>query len=319
MTAALANVMPGIPPIHLVYATEWIVGAAMLTTAVGVVAQRRLARRSIGSQVALVAVITVVAALAAVVVISICLLGGGDRKIMLELLGAAGLAGLAVALVIGRSVTRATKLLLVAVRGNTQALVPLFAVGVFIGFTLSQTGMVKHWYLERSRGSSGRSWVYRAIVNGVGAVLTFAVTIIELVSKFLAGAWLVAIVIPLLVLMFMAVQRAYARIGAELQIGQVPPRPVKRASLVIVPVTGMSRLTAEGISVAKSLGDDVIAVTVVFTDSDEDPAPEASFHDEWQAWNPGVQLLTLRSAHRSLADPIVHYLQLDLDYSLAQS
>jgi signal transduction histidine kinase len=116
VTAALANVMPGIPPIHLVYATEWIIGAAMLTTAVGVVAQRRLARRSIGSQVALVAVITVVAALAAVVVISICLLGGGDRKIMLELLGAAGLAGLAVALVIGRSVTRATKLLLVAVR-----------------------------------------------------------------------------------------------------------------------------------------------------------------------------------------------------------
>ena len=204
----------------------------------------------------------------------------------------------------------AAALLLVAVRGNTQALVPLFAVGVFIGFTLSQTGMVRHWYLQRSSGSTGRSWVYRAIVNGVGAVLTFVVTIIELVSKFLAGAWLVAIVIPLLVLMFMAVQRAYTRIGAQLAIGQVPPSPVKRASLVIVPVTGMSRLTAEGISVAKSLGDDVIAVTVVFTDSDEDPAPEVAFRDEWQEWNPGVQLLTLRSAHRSIADPIVNYLRL---------
>jgi amino acid transporter len=204
----------------------------------------------------------------------------------------------------------AAALLLVAVRGDTQALVPLFAVGVFIGFTLSQTGMVKHWYLERSRGSTGRSWIYRAIVNGVGAVLTFVVTIIELVSKFLAGAWLVAIVIPLLVLMFAAVARAYKRIGAELAIGQVPPFPVTRASLVIVPVTGMSRLTAEGISAAKSLGDDVIAVTVVFTDSDEDQAPEVSFHDEWQEWNPGVQLLTLRSAHRSLAEPIVNYLQL---------
>ena len=204
----------------------------------------------------------------------------------------------------------AAALLLIAVRGDTQALVPLFAVGVFIGFTLSQTGMVKHWYLERSRGSSGRSWVYRAIVNGVGAVLTFAVTIIELVSKFLAGAWLVAIVIPLLVLMFMAVARAYKRIGAQLAIGQLPPPPVARASLVIVPVTGMSRLTAEGIAAAKSLGDDVIAVTVVFTDSDEDQAPEVSFHDEWQEWNSGVQLLTLRSAHRSLAEPIVQYLQL---------
>jgi amino acid transporter len=204
----------------------------------------------------------------------------------------------------------AAALLLIAVRGDTQALVPLFAVGVFIGFTLSQTGMVKHWYLERSRGSTGRSWVYRAIINGVGAVLTFAVTIIELVSKFLAGAWLVAIVIPLLVLMFMAISRAYARIAAQLAIGQVPPPPVKRASLVIVPVTGMSRLTAEGISVAKSLSEDVIAVTVVFTDSDEDPAPEVSFHDEWRAWKPEVQLLTLRSAHRSIAEPIVNYLRL---------
>jgi hypothetical protein len=204
----------------------------------------------------------------------------------------------------------AAALLLVVVRGDTQALVPLFAVGVFIGFTLSQVGMVRHWYLERSRGSTGRSWLYRACVNGVGAVLTFVVTIIELVSKFLAGAWLVAIVIPLLVLMFMAVQRAYARMGAQLAIGQVPPPPVKQASLVIVPVAGMSRLTAEGISAAMSLGDDVIAVTVVYTDSDDDPAPEASFRDEWHAWRPEVQLLTLRSAHRSLAEPIVNYLRL---------
>ena len=203
----------------------------------------------------------------------------------------------------------AAGLLLIVVRGDTQALVPLFAVGVFIGFTLSQTGMVKHWYLQRSGGAVGRTWVYRAMINGVGAVLTFAVTIIELVSKFLAGAWLVAIVIPLLVLMFMAVARAYKRIGAELAIGQVPPHPVKRASLVIVPVSGMSRLTAEGISAAKSLGDDVIAVTVVFTDSDEDQAPEAAFRDEWRSWKPEVQLLTLRSAHRSIAEPIVNYLR----------
>jgi amino acid transporter len=203
----------------------------------------------------------------------------------------------------------AAGLLLIVVRGDTQALVPLFAVGVFIGFTLSQTGMVKHWYLQRSGGAVGRTWVYRAMINGVGAVLTFAVTIIELVSKFLAGAWLVAIVIPLLVLMFMAVARAYKRIGAELAIGQVPPHPVKRASLVIVPVSGMSRLTAEGVAAAKSLGDDVIAVTVVFTDSDEDQAPEAAFRDEWRSWKPEVQLLTLRSAHRSIAEPIVTYLR----------
>jgi amino acid transporter len=213
----------------------------------------------------------------------------------------------------------AAALLLLVTRGDTQALIPMYAVGVFIGFTLSQVGMVRHWYSERARGSGGRSWVYRACVNGVGAVLTFAATIIELVSKFVAGAWLVALVIPLLVLMFMAVRRAYARLAVALAIGQVPPPPVKLASLVVVPVAGLSRLTAEGISVAMSLGDDVIAVTVVYTDSDGDADdrhgaddaghPDASFRDEWQRWRPEVPLLTLRSAHRSLAKPIVSYLQ----------
>jgi len=209
----------------------------------------------------------------------------------------------------------AAALLLIVTRGDTQALIPLFAVGVFIGFTLSQVGMVRHWYEQRGDSAIGKSWLYRALINGVGAVLTFAATVIELVSKFLAGAWLVAIIIPLLALMFLAVRRAYVKIGAALAIGQVPPHPVKRASLVVVPVAGMSRLTAEGISVALSLGDDVIAVTVVYTDDDTDtdsdgtPAPDVSFRDEWQRWKPQVQLLTLRSSHRSLAKPIVSYLQ----------
>jgi amino acid transporter len=212
----------------------------------------------------------------------------------------------------------AAALLLIVARGDTQALVPLFAVGVFVGFTLSQVGMVRHWYSGREEG-----WFYRAVINGIGAVLTFAATVIELVSKFLAGAWLVAIVIPLLVVMFLAIRRAYTRIGAELAIGQVPPPPVKRASLVVVPVAGMSRLTAEGISVALSIGDDVIAVTVAYIDEDSDGdgsdggpdsdhgtgAPDVSFRAEWQAWKPEVPLITLRSAKRSLAKPIVHYLQ----------
>jgi amino acid transporter len=205
----------------------------------------------------------------------------------------------------------AAALLLVASRGDTQALVPLFAVGVFVGFTLSQVGMVRHWREQRSSG-----WVYRAWINGVGAVLTFAATVIELGSKFLAGAWLVAIVIPLLVLLFLAVGRAYERIGVQLGIGQVPPPPVKMPVLVVVPVMGLSRLTAEGISAALSLGDDVVAVTVVYTDSDDDSdsetgaqAPDASFREQWHAWRPEVPLITLRSVHRSLAKPIVHYLR----------
>ena len=200
----------------------------------------------------------------------------------------------------------AAALLLIVSRGDTQALVPVFAVGVFIGFTLSQVGMVRHWYAGRGPGFRGK-----ALINGVGAVLTFAATLIELVSKFLEGAWLVVLVIPLLVLLFLSICRTYGRIGAELAIGQVPPPPVKETSLVIVPVSGMSRLTAEGVSVALSLGDDVIAVTVVYTDEADDPdeVPDVDFRAEWEAWRPEVPLLTLRSAHRSLAKPIVHYLR----------
>ncbi len=84
-----------------------------------------------------------------------------------------------------------------------------------------------------------------------------------------------------------------------------------QASLVVVPVTGISRLTAEGVSVALSLGDDVIAVTVVYTDEADDPdnVPDVDFRAEWEAWRPGVPLLTLHSAHRSLAKPIVRYLR----------
>lgn len=143
-------------------------------------------------------------------------------------------------------------------------------------------------------------------------MLTLAATVIELVSKFVAGAWLVALLIPLLVLLFLSVGRAYARIGAELGVGQVPPPPVKQAALVVVPVSGLSRLTAEGISTALSIGDDVVAVTVVYTDEADDPddVADVTFRARWEAWRPEVPLLALRSAHRSLAKPIVRYLRI---------
>src|SRR5580692_31618 len=137
----------------------------------------------------------------------------------------------------------AAAILLVVSRGDTQALVPLFAIGVFVGFTLSQTGMVRHWRERRSQG-----WQGRAVINGVGAVFTLAALAIELLTKFTEGAWLVVLVVPLLVLMFSRVHTVYRRIGAALEIGQIPPAPERRNALVIVPVGGMSRLVMEGIS-----------------------------------------------------------------------
>src|ERR1700677_723276 len=192
--------------------------------------------------------------------------------------------------------------LLVAAKGNTQALVPLFAVGVFVGFTLSQLGMVRHWLSGRPQG-----FVLKVVINGTGAVLTAAATVIELISKFTEGAWLIVLVIPGLVLLFNLVHMSYARIGTLLEIGQMPEQPSKRASLVVVPVGGLSRLTVEGLSAAMSLGDEVIAVTVCYADPD-DVAADVSFRDEWTQWHPDVELVTLRSTHRSLAKPVVDYL-----------
>jgi amino acid transporter len=194
-------------------------------------------------------------------------------------------------------------LLLVASKGDTQALIPLFAIGVFVGFTLSQAGMVRHWHGQHERG-----WARRAAINGAGAVLTAAALVIELVSKFTTGAWLVVLVVPLLVLMFRAVHANYDRIGALLGLGSKPPPPRRLSSLVVVPVRGMSRLTVEAISAALSLGEEVIAVTVCYSDPD-DAAVDADFRDQWNEWHPDVPLITLPTRRRSLAPPIVEYLR----------
>jgi amino acid transporter len=194
--------------------------------------------------------------------------------------------------------------LLVASNGDTQALVPLFAVGVFIGFTLSQLGMVRHWQTQRAPG-----WLGRAVINGVGAALTAATTVIELISKFTQGAWLIVLVIPALVLLFDRIHRLYGKIGQALQLGQTPMPPAKHKSMVVVPVAEVSRLTAAGLEAALSLGDEVVAVTVDFTGSDDEAeAAGVSFRQRWEEWHPDVPLVTLTSAHRSVAKPIVQYL-----------
>jgi amino acid transporter len=194
-------------------------------------------------------------------------------------------------------------ILLVVARGDTQALIPVFAIGVFVGFTLSQAGMVRHWHSERSDG-----WVMRACINGLGAVLTTAALGIELVSKFTEGAWLVVLVVPLLVLMFGRIHATYDRIGQLLEIGKQPPPPQRMSSLVVVPIGGMSRLTAEAVSAALSIGEDVTAVTVCYADPEDEQA-DVHFRDEWEAWHPNVPLITLHTQHRSLAPPIVAYLR----------
>jgi amino acid transporter len=191
--------------------------------------------------------------------------------------------------------------LLVGAQGNTQALVPVFAIGVFIGFTISQVGMVRHWRIERGPG-----WQGRAVLNGVGAVLTAVATVIELIAKFGEGGWLVFLAVALLVLLFESIHRAYQRIGAGLHVDELPGPPQPRRSLVVVPVGAVNLLTQQAISAALSLGDDVRAITVTYP---EDTRATNRMLDDWEAWHPGCPLVTLPSPSRSLTRPIVDYLR----------
>ncbi|MGW1865331.1 APC family permease [Streptomyces mauvecolor] len=191
--------------------------------------------------------------------------------------------------------------LLVFSGGDTNTLVPLFAIGVFVGFTICQTGMVIHWREERSPG-----WRWKALLNGFGAVLTGVSAVVVTATKFAEGAWLIVIALPLLVFAFEAIHRAYGRIAERLGLGRVPEPPRRDRSLVIVPVSHLSRLTCEALNAAVSLGDEVRAVTVSHPDEDDRRDMEALRRD-WELWNPGVELVELTSQHRSLGRPVADY------------
>lgn len=191
--------------------------------------------------------------------------------------------------------------LLVGTGGRVNTLVPLFAIGVFVGFTLSQTGLVRHWLAERPAG-----WRSKAAINGFGAFLTGAAAVIINVTKFTEGGWLIIVLIPLLVALMDQINKAYCRIGERLGIGQVPPPPRPRRPLVIVPVGGVNRLTEKALAAALSLGDRVVAVRVVHPDEPED---KQTFLDQWEHWNPGVELKLINDEHRRMVHPIVQYVR----------
>ncbi|WP_217554562.1 APC family permease [Streptomyces sp. GbtcB6] len=193
--------------------------------------------------------------------------------------------------------------LLVFSGGDTNTLVPMFAIGVFVGFTVAQVGMVRHWRLERGPG-----WRGKALLNGFGAVLTGVATVVVTAGKFTEGAWLVVVMLPLLVAAFVAVHRAYGRIGERLGLGRIPEPPYRERSVVIVPVSSLSRLTSEALSAAASLGDEVRAVTVCHPDP-EDRAQLHALERAWAEWDPGVPLVRLTCERRTLGRPIAAYVR----------
>ncbi|MGV9456573.1 APC family permease [Streptomyces sp. NPDC003635] len=190
--------------------------------------------------------------------------------------------------------------LLVLSGGDTNTLVPLFAIGVFVGFTIAQVGMVRHW---RQEGAPRK-----ALLNGLGGFLTGVAAVVVTETKFDEGAWLIVVALPLLVLAFETVHRAYTRIGERLGLGRIPEAPHRDRSVVIVPVSSLSRLTSEALTAAASLGDEVRAVTVCCPDA-EDRAALYALELAWAEWDPGVPLVRLSCERRSLGRPIAAYVR----------
>ncbi|MFE5821217.1 APC family permease [Streptomyces erythrochromogenes] len=193
--------------------------------------------------------------------------------------------------------------LLVLSGGDTNTLVPLFAIGVFAGFTICQVGMVRHGYGERPGG-----WQAKAALNGLGALLTAVSAVVVTATKFTEGAWLIVLALPLIVLVFEKIHRAYAEIGERLELGRVPQPPHRAPSLVVVPVSGLSRLTCQALTAARSLGDEVLAVSVTHPAAEDRRAAEALRRD-WELWKPGVELIELSSETRSLGRPVSAYVR----------
>jgi amino acid transporter len=191
-------------------------------------------------------------------------------------------------------------IMLLVTGGNTDSLIPLFAIGVFTGFTLAQSGMVHHWWQARSPG-----WRRRATLNGAGAITTGVATLIFLLTKFVDGAWIVVVAIPLLILLFMRVHGYYDLVAREIRLDRKPAKPKACEVTVVVPINNVSRLTRDVLGEALSIGDHVVAATVVFEDDEE---RGLEIQREWAQWDPGVELLVLRSEYHSAVRPLVAYI-----------
>jgi amino acid transporter len=189
--------------------------------------------------------------------------------------------------------------LLWAFKGDTHALIPLYSVGVFLCFTLSQLGMVKHWRRVKEAG-----WRWRLAVNATGGILTAVVLGIVVFEKFQAGAYLVVILVPVLVAMMLFINRQYARSAHELQVDPaLVVAPPHREERVVVPISGLDRAAVQAINVGRAIDDDIRAVYI-----STDPEGAAEVREAFERQVPGVPLVVVESPYRALSGPLLAYL-----------
>ncbi len=196
----------------------------------------------------------------------------------------------------------AAGVLIVIFSGNSHLLIPLFAIGAFTAFTLSQSGMVVHWIRERSR-----NWRLKAFLNGLGAITTATTLVIITISKFREGAWITVLLIPIFVMVFLRIHQHYQEVGKQLSLRGLPPdiKPYPPMRLV-VPVSGVHRGIVDAMDFAQSISKNITAVFIEL-----DPGSGEQMRKEWECWWPDIPLVVLPSPYRSIIQPLLDYLDED--------
>ena len=190
-------------------------------------------------------------------------------------------------------------LLIVLFNGDTHALIPLYAVGVFLSFTISQAGMVKRWLVKK-----GPHWEKKLLVNGIGAVTTAIATVIIASTKFAHGAWIVIVLIPLLITFFRAIRSHYKAVSEQVALSRGHRPPMPRRNIVVLPIGGVNRAVIRAVDYARSRSGDIRAVLV-----DVDPEETARVEIQWAQWGCGVPLTVLPSPYRSVLSSLLDYLE----------
>ena len=202
----------------------------------------------------------------------------------------------------------AAAVIFAAFRGSIGSLIPLYAVGVFLAFTLCQAGMVVHWRRRRGRG-----WRRKLVINAIGAALSVLVLITAAATKFAAGAWVVVVTIPLVMLVSLRIRRHYDLVNRSLSLRPSPPatrgdeatgeRPQEIRHLVVVPVARFNLASLRALAYVASLGPPALAVHIAPEEQEGD-----RFREQWQAWGDHLRLEVLISPYRSVIPPLANYL-----------
>jgi hypothetical protein len=204
----------------------------------------------------------------------------------------------------------------IAFRASVTALIPLYAIGVFLSFTLSQAGMARRWWKSghmppgqvlQERGSKltyEPGWPARLLFNALGVLVTGMVTVIFAITKFSEGAWIILVVLPILMLITFRIHRHYRRLAQRLSLeAYAPERPAARHRVILL-ISGVHQGSLRGLRYAQMLSEDVTAVHVAV-----DPIEAEKIERKWETWGEGVRLVVLESPYRMIHEPLLQYVQ----------